>query len=312
MGKRWGLLGYDTPNIGDDIQSVAARQYLPTVDCIVNRDTIGKFSSSEPTKIILNGWFMHSMRTPWNLWNKIRKKGRTVSWPPSKSIEPLFVSFHVSKDVEKHLINDEMAEYYKQYTPIGCRDQHTVDLLKGIGVDAYYSACLTLTLKPTVNEVKREGIYFVDPFGPVHNFQYSTPGDPEFQNTLWEKFPENIRQESEYITHQISTTDVQERQLLAEKLLAKYASAKLVITSRIHCAFPCLAFGTPVVFITPKGTSSERFDGTMYDFFSQRYSLHDIENGDFDIDWENPKPNSQLHTRYAKELEERCNNFVNA
>lgn len=29
----------------------------------------------------------------------------------------------------------------------------------------------------------------------------------------------------------------------------KYAHAKLVITSRIHCALPCLALGTPVIYL---------------------------------------------------------------
>ncbi|WP_264821067.1 polysaccharide pyruvyl transferase family protein [Acinetobacter schindleri] len=32
-------------------------------------------------------------------------------------------------------------------------------------------------------------------------------------------------------------------------MLEKYSTAKLVITSRIHCALPCLAMGTPVIYI---------------------------------------------------------------
>src|SRR5690606_28318532 len=40
-----------------------------------------------------------------------------------------------------------------------------------------------------------------------------------------------------------------EKFLLAEELLRKYSTAKLVITSRIHCALPCLALGTPVIYL---------------------------------------------------------------
>ena len=34
-----------------------------------------------------------------------------------------------------------------------------------------------------------------------------------------------------------------------EKLLERYAKAKLIITSRIHCALPATAMGTPVYFM---------------------------------------------------------------
>jgi len=35
----------------------------------------------------------------------------------------------------------------------------------------------------------------------------------------------------------------------AYQLMEMYASAKLVATQRIHCALPCVAMGTPVIFI---------------------------------------------------------------
>ena len=40
-----------------------------------------------------------------------------------------------------------------------------------------------------------------------------------------------------------------ERFARADELLTKMASAQYVITSRIHCALPCLGFETPVVYI---------------------------------------------------------------
>ena len=34
-----------------------------------------------------------------------------------------------------------------------------------------------------------------------------------------------------------------------ENLLERYKKAKVVFTSLIHCALPCIAMGTPVVFV---------------------------------------------------------------
>ena len=47
----------------------------------------------------------------------------------------------------------------------------------------------------------------------------------------------------------------------AEALLRRYATAELVITSRLHCALPCRAMGTPVIFVHPNYYSDSRFDG---------------------------------------------------
>ncbi|MDR2193935.1 MAG: polysaccharide pyruvyl transferase family protein [Treponema sp.] len=40
-----------------------------------------------------------------------------------------------------------------------------------------------------------------------------------------------------------------ERFEYAESLIKKYAAALLVVTSRLHCALPCLGLETPVIFI---------------------------------------------------------------
>ena len=50
-----------------------------------------------------------------------------------------------------------------------------------------------------------------------------------------------------------------ERFKIAKNLIYKYAKAKLVITSRIHCALPCLALNTPFIFVNKD--YSIRYDG---------------------------------------------------
>ena len=42
--------------------------------------------------------------------------------------------------------------------------------------------------------------------------------------------------------------------------MKKYAKAKLVVTTRIHCALPCLALGTPVILVN-SSYDDKRFDG---------------------------------------------------
>ena len=52
---------YSTNNLGDEIQSIAARQFLPSVDALVDRDDWIAFPSNTegPFRIILNGRFTH-------------------------------------------------------------------------------------------------------------------------------------------------------------------------------------------------------------------------------------------------------------
>jgi len=56
---KYGLLTYRTENIGDEIQSIAARQFLPRVDIYVERDSLNNVVSDEKIKLIMDGCFTH-------------------------------------------------------------------------------------------------------------------------------------------------------------------------------------------------------------------------------------------------------------
>lgn len=71
-----------------------------------------------------------------------------------------------------------------------------------------------------------------------------------------------VCQQSEEITQKYKS----DNELLdyAESLIFNYAKADFVVTSRIHCALPCLGLGTPVLFTIPVDDSEAstcRFDG---------------------------------------------------
>jgi hypothetical protein len=139
-------------------------------------------------------------------------------FPPPESLKPLLTSFHVA---DKRLLSPAGIAYLKKHGPIGCRDFYTEELLKQHGIDAYFSGCLTLTLE----KPKKYGdkIIAVDVCKSVLS-------------------PFGV-QDVVHLTH------MQHDRKIAEQYLNEYNEAQLVITKRLHVAFPCIAFKTPVIFI---------------------------------------------------------------
>ncbi len=229
---QYGVIAYPkSTNIGDEIQSIAASNLLPHTHHYIPRESLDRFHSREPTKVICNGYFMY-------------KHNR---WPPSKSIIPLFISLHVAPTLPgaKSIINKALADYYKAYGPVGCRDHSTTDRFHKKGIDAYFSSCLTLTMGNIFRGIPRNNnILLVDAFAKFANRQY-------IKRNIEKVVPKSWRGTVQILSHSRSTSNLSLDQRISSAmvLLEKYASAKLVITSRIHCALPCLAFGTPVYFV---------------------------------------------------------------
>lgn len=270
---KYALLKYETSNIGDDIQSLAAGGFLPKIDYYINRESLGKIRFKHKTKIIMNGWFKEDAK----------------DWIADNSaIEPLFISFHLSNDA---LLTQKNIDYFKKYQPIGCRDIPTLNKLKEKGINTFFSACLTLTLK---NEIKSRGekIYFVDV-------------DKNYIDFVPQKNRENV----EFITHQPfgkNQSNIQ-RFDIAKNLLEKYQSAKTVITSRLHCALPCLAYGTPVMLVIKK-PEDPRFKG--FEKYLHICKKDDAAKHLSKIDWENPKLCKADISAIRKDLIKNCENFI--
>lgn len=150
-----GLLVY-TPlngkfNIGDYIQSLAAKQFFPNSSTFlyIDRDHTNEYQG-EPVKLIMNGWYSHEPQ----------------NWPPSIQINPLFVAIHINETIKDQFLTEESIAYFKRFEPIGCRDYNTQKMLLSKGIKAYFSGCLTLTLGLTYQhkKISCNKIYFVDPF----------------------------------------------------------------------------------------------------------------------------------------------------
>ncbi len=244
---RYALLSY-TPvngyyNIGDYIQSYAASRFLPRIDFFINREELHLYDGP-PVKIILNGWFMN----------------RPENFPPSKNIIPLFVSFHIAKE---EMLTTKALEYLKKYEPIGCRDLYTKKLLKNKGIKAYFSGCLTLTLPKNRTE-ERNKIFCVD-IGA--NFAVSGKVAEKARSNVI-KYLKNFYSGKELKIINETKHDTpffkcdNDAFEYTENLLKEYSSAKIVITSRLHTALPCLAMGTPVLFLN-FNKNDNRFGGLL-------------------------------------------------
>jgi hypothetical protein len=135
------------------------------------------------------------------------------------------------------------------------------------GIEAQFTGCLTLTLSGFRSPIpSRRHIYLVD---ALFNF-------PELKDLLlsrqrfilalrtgeWRRLGRRHRLLTKILSPKLLATARVRRHVLpsgvvtddqkfalAERYLNEYADARLVITSRIHCALPCLAMGVPVIFI---------------------------------------------------------------
>jgi hypothetical protein len=233
------------------------------------------------------------------------------SWPPPDTLDPLFVSFHLgqyryseyfnrlersflfSRTQRHFMLSDKSLAYFKKHEPIGCRDLTTMEALRAEGIDAYFSACLTLTLKTEANARPRRDILIVEPNLDVR--------------ALFDAVPRKLQNCVVFLSQQTSLREPPAlRMNTAADLLERYARAHLVITSRLHCALPCLAFGTPVLFIPPRH-DLKRFAG-----ISELLTIPKTADGQLaeSVPWENPTPNPTIYRTLADKLEAQCRAFL--
>jgi len=244
-------------NLGDPIQSLAAKKLLSETPIALDREALHSYKGA-PVLLLLNGWFMENAN----------------HWPPAPQITPLFISFHINPTVAEVFTQEKAIAYFKRHQPIGCRDFYTMTLLQEKGIDAYFSGCLTLTLNRsdfTQKNKKPEGVLVLsvlerlNPKRPLWNKQSG------FKRGLIQgiKYPFKalqyglakrrlnrfLKQQGLPITERsqiISNPELDEtdKEALAVQQLEAIAAARYVITSRIHTALPAVAMGVPVLFLT--------------------------------------------------------------
>ena len=338
------LGGKGLKNIGDYMQSVAARQFAGDDAVLVERERLASYDGDD-VKVVMNAWFMF----------------HPEQFPPAPAIKPLFTSFHVRPLLEKRFFTERTVAYLKAHEPIGCRSTDAVAMLERHGIKAEFSSCLTLTLGETYRHVEADTPpVFVDPhfrrfgrkdvwnmpfrilsrlpyllrhlgavkalaekfrvFREIPRIRFSVVRwyyAAEFHRAYVGVFGERTLLEAEYLSHRVPKAQYPTNESLmklADERLRRYEKAPFVVTSRLHCAFPCIAMGTPVWFVRHAEIETGRFGGNI-DF------MNVLEIG---ADWRVHASDSQRdasgfvavppvrteHKPYAERLADACRKFM--
>ena len=228
--NNYAVMWANTENLGDDIQTLAAINFLEKKGIssfsYINREKLSDYDGP-PVKLIMNGWFMHDIH----------------KFPPHNNISPIFISFHCANS---KMIKNNIS-YFKKYEPIGCRDYNTVKLFNKYNIKSYFTGCLTLFFDEVKNKTNLE--YTVD----INRYHSSLVNLENYKNfkKIKHSCPPNINM----------IDNLHLRLEIAKHLLNLYRQAKTVLTSRLHCVLPCRAFNTEVKFVHRDYNTDKRFTG---------------------------------------------------
>ena len=287
---KYGLLYYkDTDNIGDDIQSYAASQFLPKIDYMIDREHLNEFvpKKKEYVKTIMNAWYIHDK----------------FNFGISPYINPLLISMFFKNfpytsgiTVGMDYINDNVKDILKKYGPVGTRDFHTQKMLNNLKVDNYFSGCMTLTINKFDNIT--QGEYIVVNGLTNEEIEYIKSKT----NRKIIKFQQDIEKGS------LSDESWEKRKNRVIDVHKLYQGAHMVITNKLHCSLPCLALETPVLLLYDKSFAENKDRiGTYKEY------LNYIDRNKFmnqKINFENPKKNPDKYLEIRKKLVKECNNFI--
>jgi len=332
----YALLVGRTQNLGDDIQTLAAAQFLPKIDFIIERDhprlsknLREKLRSNTHVKVIMNGWFTH----------------KPLSWMPDPLLKPLFVSFHIHPPISKVFLGRKsVVEYLKHNEPIGARDFYTFRMLNELDIASFFSGCLSLVLdyrykfsKKIINhdyillcDLDKEVVDMIKDILIERRIPYISFHQKLFTSSLELLLPQGVKRiirrvigENGYQlasailyelfdASKIRESIIWNRMKLAEKYLAVIAHSRLVITSRLHTALPALSFGVPVIFVN-NNLGDPRFSGYLQFFYSFTPSkfINTIKDRKIDLFESLEIQNHELLERIKKRLIRIVDKFIN-
>lgn len=284
---KYGLVVYKhTDNIGDDILSYAGSRFLPQIDYIIDREQLDVFAPDEQEQVsaIMNGWFLY----------------QKSHWPPSPYINPLFVGIHFSDNQFYGILDEYLdgrgSDYLKKYAPIGCRDNPTLEKMKKRGIPAEFSGCMTLTLD-AFPDVK-----------PTKKYILADVPEAVYEKVVQEVGTDQVEEVTHHAEPHHDEKSWEERSRLVERFLKRYQSAKMVITTRLHCALPCLALGTPVLLLI-EDNEDTRSRIETYKEYVHHCSPEEFLNDKFD--WKSSFENPKKYLKLREKLIEQCRHFIN-
>ena len=277
---KYGLLKYSTDNVGDSIQGIAARKFLPHIDYYFERDNMDatKTKPGETVKVIINGWWGDGPE----------------NWPPlDQNLDVFPVSMYVEDRIQAEFKKPRSKALLNHYGPVGARSRGTEKFLKSIGVDSYFSGCLTLTLNPDKTIKKQDYILAVDVSDEVYEVMRAQTKRKIIRLGVLRDI----------------TTDVDEQYRHGEFYLYMYQSAHAVVTTRLHTMLPSIALGTPALFVNDILDDDDvRFSGLAELAHNARSKDYIKNPAIFNID--TPPKNKKDYLKIRANLEKMCKEFT--
>ena len=332
---------YGNKNIGDYIQNLAALQFLPCVDEYYDRES--KDHGHEKIKMIMNGWYMWnteffppnerviplltSMHFAPLIADEIMNKKAAVEW--LKQYGPVGCR---DKYTENLLKSNGIDTYFSGCLTLtlGRKYKYSGKREGIVFVDPYLSnfnneltlreraSCIFYAIKHLRSWIRitkkfKHQITYDDAL--IRRIKYAAVFMKTYSNT----FTFNEMENAEYVNHHIMIKkgkfepSEEERLTIAENLLEKYLKASIVVTSRIHCALPCLALETPVIFVLGSSIDREssKADAGRFEGLIELLNVAEVKGLNFlcDFDLKTMK-NKKDYLQIAKKLEEECLNFI--
>lgn len=245
-------------NAGDIAQTLAIdliyeKMGIPKKDIIdIPMEELGTYIG-EKVVLPLDGYFRYSREYP--------------AFPVSADITPVFLGvYSTSNQYLKH------KDFWRKNGPVGCRDEATFKAMTDKGIEAYLTGCMTVLFPKREEDSTRKKVFLVDAYKTVEDYM-----------------PKELLDRAERITHDLPVVSGKNRvetaaecEKITRALYRRYRDeAALVITSRLHCAVPCIAMGIPTIVV--KDSYDERF--AWLEKLIYLYSEDEFGN----IDW-NPVP----------------------
>lgn len=255
-------------NIGDNLQFMAV-DYIYRCAGIADSDVV-RIKLSEMKRGQENPAYADDlllMPMNWSMWEKDYMTGSYLDVSEQVRIIPLGMC--IAGHDDPSFYNDDNVAYYKSITPLGCRDAYSMHKMQEQGVASYLNGCLT-SLFPRLEKGFNVGgkVFFIDA--------------PE---ELRPYVPEKLLQDAVFMSQQYYLPADMSREAINEQIRKHYNKIKseacLVVTSRLHVASPCLAWGIPVIFA--KKVIDHRFG--WLDKYLPLYGEQDYSQ----INWE-PQP----------------------
>ncbi len=296
-------------NIGDYIQSLAQEQFFKKIDCLVEREHLDSISDDKKINLIMNGWFMWN---PENFPPAPSINPLFISFHIVPSIASRFFSTKTIEYLKKHepigardtgtqalLEKYGIESYFSGCLTLTLNLKYKSDIKDHsiYFVDPYYEYDLRKDrnkerrlFKALQLLIKSPRKSFIISRHIKYNVKWAVANIPIlgkmlmaacFYETYHNVFGDDVLFNAKFISHSVDQSlfnNDQEKIEYARDLVHTYAKASLVVTSRIHCALPCLGIETPVIFISSdalddgRTRSPGRFGGLINLFHRCRWT----------------------------------------